>query len=306
MFSVGLAMDLRARLASLSIKPWSLGDQWEALHEPDQPGKDWGLSFPTELYCQIFDRQFPQVSKNKWKARGKCYVTYFRGISDEDLASVRTFVDAIRPYVVIKVLTDGSMALAFRAAIGASGDLEATDVGRLMRAAKPYNEAPNKDHRRAGTALACRLCALVEAMPLYRDVYGFVAIPCAGSKKFSLPRGFAYELARRTGKANLSEAVTKTKLTPELKNLSLADKLEAILDSVTVDKAKVAGKSIVVVDDLYQSGLTINYVAEELRLAGAREVFGLAAVKTLSNVDNLPKSTVPPQTGDDGDDEILF
>jgi predicted amidophosphoribosyltransferase len=150
------------------------------------------------------------------------------------------------------------------------------------------------------------LCALVEAVVLYREVDGFVAIPCASSKKFSLPRGFASELARRTGKANFSESVTKAKPTPELKNLSRADKLEAILGSVTVDSAKVAGKSIVVVDDLYQSGLTINYVAEELRLAGAREVFGLAAVKTLSNDDNLAKSTVPPQTGDDGDDEILF
>jgi hypoxanthine phosphoribosyltransferase len=75
---------------------------------------------------------------------------------------------------------------------------------------------------------------------------------------------------------------------------------------VTVDKAKVEGKSIVVVDDLYQSGLTINYVAEELRLAGAKEVLGLAAVKTLSNDDNLPKSTPAVQTGDDGDDDILF
>lgn len=299
-------MDTRARLARLRIKPWSLADRWQALHEPDQSGKDWGISFPTEPYCLMFDRQFPQVPKNQWKARERCYITYFRHISDDDLASVRAFVEAIRPYVVIKDLTASSIALAFRAAIGASGDLEATEIGQLMRAAKPYNEAPDKDHHRAGAALARRLCALVKTMALYRDVDGFVAVPCAGPKKFSLPRGFAYELARRTGKANLSEAVTKTKLTPALKNLSLADKLEAILGSVTVDRAKVEGKSIVVVDDLYQSGLTINYVAEELRLAGAREVFGLAAVKTLSNVDNLPKSAVPPQTGDDGDDEILF
>ncbi len=306
MFSVGLAMDIRTRLASLSIKPWSLGDQWQALHEPDRPGKDWGISFPTEPYCLMFDRQFPHVPKNKWTAREKCYVTYFQRISDEDLASVRAFVDGIRPYVVVKDLTASSMTLAFRAATGASGDLEATEVGQLMRAAKPYNDIPNEEHRRAGTALARRLCALVKTVALYRDVDGFVAIPCAGSKRFSLPRGFAYELARRTGKANLSEAVTKSKVTPELKNLSLADKLEAILGSVTVDMAKVEGKSIVVVDDLYQSGLTINYVAEELRLAGARKVFGLAAVKTLSNDDNLPKSTAPLQTGGDGDDEILF
>lgn len=44
-------------------------------------------------------------------------------------------------------------------------------------------------------------------------------------------------------------AVTRSKDTPELKNLSLAQKLDAILGSVTVDKAKVAGKSIVAIDD---------------------------------------------------------
>ncbi len=65
-------------------------------------------------------------------------------------------------------------------------------------------------------------------------------------------------------------------------------------------------KSAQQVSGTWQVGLTINYVAEELRLAGARKVFGLAAVKTLSNDDNLPKSTAPLQTGGDGDDEILF
>ena len=261
---------------------------------------------PTEPYCLIFDRAFPGLAKNKWKKTEKCHVTYFRRISGEDLASVRAFIDALRPYVVIQDLTGGSMALAFRAATAPSGDIEATEVGHLMRAAKPYNDPPIKEHRLAGTALAHRLCDLAKAVPLYRHVDGFVAVPCASSKKFSLPRGFAHELARQTGKHNLSEAVAKSKVTPELKNLSLAEKLDAILGSVTVDKAKVAGKSIVVVDDLYQSGLTINYLAEELRLAGAREVFGLAAVKTLSNDDNLPKAASPLQTGDAGDDEILF
>lgn len=299
-------MDIRTRLASLSIKRWSLGDPWKALHEPERAGKDWGLSFPIPLYCQIFDRAFPRLSKNKWKVTEKSCVTYFHRISDEDLAAARAFIDALRPYVVVEDLTAGSMALGFRAATGPSGDIEATEVGQLMRAAKPYNEPATEEHRRAGTALAYRLCDLVKAVPLFRDVDGYVAVPCASSKAFSLPRGFAYALARRTGKANLSEAVTKSKATPEMKNLSLVQKLDAILGSVAVDRAAVAGKSIVVVDDLYQSGLTINYVAEELRRAGAREVFGLAAVKTLSNDDNLPKPASIPKTSDDGDDEILF
>lgn len=299
-------MDLRSRLARLKIKPWSLGDGWEALHAPVQPGKDWGLSLPTELHCLMFDRAFSTLARNRWKSTKKCYVTYFRRISSEDLASVRAFIDALRPCVVIQDLTSGSVALGYRAATGPSGDLVTTEVGQLMRSAKPYSDTPTEKHRRAATALARRLCDFAQAMPLYRHVDGFVAVPCASSKKFSLPRGFAYALAKRTGKPNLSEAVTKSKVTPELKNLSLAEKLDAILCSVTVDSAKVAGKSLVVVDDLYQSGLTISYVAEELRRAGAKEVFGLAAVKTLSNDDNLPKAASIPKTGDDSDDEILF
>jgi hypothetical protein len=170
----------------------------------------------------MFDRAFPRLAKNRWKATKKCYVTRFQRISGENLAAVRAFIDSIRPYVVIKDMTAASMALAFRAAIGPSGDLEASEVGQLMRAAKPYSHTPTDGHRRAGTALAYRLCSLVKAMPLYSYVDGFVAVPCASSKKFSLPRGFAFELAKQTGKANLSEAVTKSKVTPELKTLSIA------------------------------------------------------------------------------------
>ena len=261
---------------------------------------------PTELHCLMFDRAFPTLARNTWKSTKKCYATYFRHISSEDLASVETFIDALRPCVVIQDLTSGSVALGYRATTGPGGDLVPTEIGQLMRSAKPYRDAPTEKHRRAGTALARRLCDFARAMPLYRHVDGFVAVPCARSKKFSLPRGFAFALAKRTGKPNLSEAVTKSKATPELKNLSLTEKLDAILDSITVDKARVAGKSLVVVDDLYQSGLTINYLAEELRRAGAKEVFGLAAVKTLSNDDNLPKAASVPKTGDDSDDEILF
>ena len=47
-------------------------------------------------------------------------------------------------------------------------------------------------------------------------------------------------------------------------------------------------------------------MAEELRLAGAREVFGLAAVKTLRNDDNLPKIAASPRSDDVSDDEFPF
>jgi predicted amidophosphoribosyltransferase len=149
-------------------------------------------------------------------------------------------------------------------------------------------------------------------MPLYGSVDGFVAVPSSNpTKQFSLPRGFAAEVARHTGKADLSSAVTKPNATPQMKNLSKAQKVEALLGSVTIDRAKVVGKTIVVVDDLYQSGLTVNYIAEELRAAGAKALFGLTVVKTLRDDDNVSKTAggtpdAPSAQADDDDmdDEI--
>jgi len=113
-------------------------------------------------------------------------------------------------------------------------------------------------------------------------------------------------LAKHTGKADLSGVVTKSTVTRELKNLPLEQKVEALVGSVSVDTTKVADKTIVVVDDLYQSGLTINYIAEELRQAGAKEVFGLAAVKTMRCDDNLPRIAASPHADADSDDEFPF
>ncbi|HET6150154.1 MAG TPA: phosphoribosyltransferase family protein [Polyangia bacterium] len=300
-------MTILVRLANLTIQRWSLGDRWDALHSPVREGGDWGLTFPSEPYCQVFDRAFPNLPKNPWKVTAKSCATYFRGVSDDDLASVRLFVEALRPCVIIKDLTVGSVALGYRARKSGSGDLERTEIGQLMRDAKPYTGPATESHRRAGTELANRMCEFVSSMPFYRDVDGSVAVPSSDpTKAFSLPRGFAHALAKHTGKVDLSAALTKLTATQELKNLAREKKLEALASSIAVDETQVTGKSIVVVDDLYQSGITINFVAETLRRAGAKDVFGLAAVKTLRDDDNLPKTPASPQTDDDLSDEDLF
>lgn len=300
-------MTLRNRLAKLTIVRWSLGDRWQAVHPPARGGADWGLTFPGRAYCEVFDRAFPDVQKNPWKVTAKSCATFFRRISDSDLEAIRRFIEAIRPCVLIKDLTDGSVALGFRARKSGNGGLERTELGQLMRGAKPYNDRPSERHRRAGRELALRMCSLVSAVPSYRNIDAFVAAPPSDpAKKFSLPRGFAAKLAGHTGKSDLSNAVSKSKATRALKNLPWDEKVDALIGSVAVDKAKVSGKSIVVVDDLYQSGLTINYIAEELRAAGAKEVFGLAAVKTLRNDDNVPKTAALSQVDDDVNDEDLF
>lgn len=46
---------------------------------------------------------------------------------------------------------------------------------------------------------------------------------------------------------------------------------------------------VLLVDDLYQSGVSMNYVAMLLLEAGAKKVFGLSCEKTCSNDDNVSR-----------------
>ena len=72
----------------------------------------------------------------------------------------------------------------------------------------------------------------------------------------------------------------------QAKNLSVHQKLDAIGGTVAIDAAAVRDRTILLVDDLYQSGASINYVAMTLQQAGARAILGLAAEKTCRNDDN--------------------
>lgn len=54
----------------------------------------------------------------------------------------------------------------------------------------------------------------------------------------------------------------------------------AIYDSLRVlDPAAVAGRTVLVVDDVFTSGLTLNATARRLREAGARRVRGVALAR---------------------------
>ena len=51
------------------------------------------------------------------------------------------------------------------------------------------------------------------------------------------------------------------------------------------------GKKVILLDDMYQSGTTLNYIGRKILQAGARAVYGLTLVKSLSNADNISKET---------------
>lgn len=80
---------------------------------------------------------------------------------------------------------------------------------------------------------------------------------------------------------------------PKIKNLELNDKIKA-WDTIysnkdyftKIGKCNIIGKDFIIVDDLYQSGVSMWYYAKFLKSIGARTVMGIAAVKSLRDSDN--------------------
>jgi len=64
---------------------------------------------------------------------------------------------------------------------------------------------------------------------------------------------------------------------------SLEDKMELLEQFGLVVDVDVRGKNVLLVDDLYQSGLTMQYVAMGLKEKGANKVYGLSLVKARNN-----------------------
>ena len=79
--------------------------------------------------------------------------------------------------------------------------------------------------------------------------------------------------------------IGKVRETQMLQALPLDEKLKALCGAIEIT-GDVEGKSIILIDDLYQSGSTMWTVAKLLKKRGARRVLGMGCVKSRRDTDN--------------------
>ncbi len=78
-------------------------------------------------------------------------------------------------------------------------------------------------------------------------------------------------------------SVRKTKGTPELKNVDYARRLELLRGAHVIEGDALRGRRVLLLDDLFQSGATLNAVAGLLREAGGvTAVYALALTRARS------------------------
>jgi len=78
----------------------------------------------------------------------------------------------------------------------------------------------------------------------------------------------------------------KVKQTPQLKNVfDFKERVVALADAFTVEKAKIRGKRVLLFDDLFRSGATMNTITECLTTdGGAQVVYALTLTRTRSSL----------------------
>jgi ComF family protein len=115
--------------------------------------------------------------------------------------------------------------------------------------------------------------------PLIRSDDDSILVPVPLHRGRLWQRGFnqsalvAAEMSRRTGIQSVSRLLKRVKRTPALKGMSIAQRKRTVAGAFSVDpSAELAGRTVVLVDDVLTTGSTAEACAKALKRAGAERV----------------------------------
>ena len=200
---------------------------------------------------------------------------YYKKLTPEEYELAKRFVDSYANVVFLRDLLDVSVALSLN--FEPDGETR-THIGQLEKCAKYDND------EKALEELTVIVDDYLGNNPLYAKADYLCAVPPSKVGEKNLPVRIIENLKNFKGK-KISNSIVWTSKTESLKNAEGADKLEILKHSglEIAEDVDLEGKDIVVLDDLYMSGTTLQYVAMKLKEAGAGKVYGLCLVKSFGN-----------------------
>ena len=232
------------------------------------------MGFFSVPFSETLSLLFPWALERKIGIHGP----YIRRVirSEDEFARIEQWMDENNEVVFIRSLLDSCVACAEHQ-LPEGGR---SHVGTLERAAKYQGSAG------ARSELTELMVDVAQRLWADKDLDAVCAVPPSTPGNLGLPAHLAKQVAAALDADDISDQVSWNGPKPSIKNVDMANKWAA-LDQVglTIDEA-LTGRNVLIIDDMYQSGATIHYLASELQEAGAESVHCLSVVKARRDTDN--------------------
>lgn len=204
-------------------------------------------------------------------------------IADESIyTQIEMLLNLLRTHVYIQDDLTETFALDYHTQLSLGG-YPRTEIGELVYQAKPYNRPQNSTNIENAKKLSQFFIEFIQTHPSYYRAELILATPPSNATKlFNLPNYLVSIISDKLGIPNGQNIIQKIKKTKPMKDcLTPQEKIENVRDAFQVlNPDLIMRKNIIVVDDIYQSGFTLNEISRVLFEAGASSVLGLVATKT--------------------------
>lgn len=241
-----------------------------------------------EIYKSIFKKAFPNLhfttSFADNKSRTYVWGVYIKQVEANEEVNLRAFCELLSNNTV---LIDDDLDECF--ALSQHWLFGRTRVGQLVYDAKSYNKSGHPGNPKKAQELANVMIQFIQQHPSYLEAELIIAVPPSNpNKTFDLPTYLVEQIAQKTGQILANSFVQKTRATRPMKECRTPqEKIANLMGVFKADDQEFQDKQVIVIDDIYQSGESINAVGREIKAVGAAQVLGLVATKTKSEVNSF-------------------
>ena len=246
------------------------------------------------LYKAVLNRAFPNLlfSRTFADRHGRfSWGTYIKRAGAAEEGALTDFCQLLRETWLLEDDLTETIALSLHTETSPTGGFQRTAVGQLVYEAKAYDRITHPGNQARATELAERMAAVIQRHPTFRQAELLVPVPGSNSDKtYDLPAFMCQELSKRLGIPAPAEALRKTRTSRPMKDFrTIPEKIDNVQGAFQANEQQVRGKRTLLVDDIYQTGFSINEAGKALQLAQAASVLGLVATKTMQDLgENLP------------------
>ena len=210
----------------------------------------------------------------------KKFGNFWRSIkSEKEYQKIEGFISEERDTVFLR----DTLALSIALSENMNDSGVRTKIGELEYQAK-YQQDQTSERQLADI---CK--EAIKHLPFYNKTSILCSVPASGNSNKSIPRRITGYIAKNMDLHDISECILWSSSKPPLKDVSKEQKWDVLCKGnlIVQSGVKFKGKDVILLDDLYQSGITMQHVAMKLQEAGASRIFGIALVKSRTNTDNV-------------------